>query len=83
MKKCLLLALTTVLTSAAQAQELPAKQVKWEKEDANCEAELKQGEEELSVVLTAAGQLLETETEIQVAQLPAESLRRLLGNESG
>lgn len=89
MKKYLLLALAVVLTGAAQAQELTAKQVpvavtaafqkahpaakqvKWEKEDGNYEAEFKQGVEELSVVLTAAGQLLETETEIRVAQLPA------------
>lgn len=48
-----------------------AKQVKWEKEDGNYEAAFKQGTEELSVVVTAAGKLLETETKIRVAQLPA------------
>lgn len=48
-----------------------AKGVRWEKENANYEAGYEQGEEELSVVITPTGTLLETETEIKVAQLPA------------
>ena len=48
-----------------------AKAVQWEKEDGNYEASFKQGTGEMSVVLAAAGTLLETETEITTAQLPA------------
>ncbi|MCC3160159.1 PepSY-like domain-containing protein [Hymenobacter sp. 15J16-1T3B] len=59
------------VTAAFHKAHPAAKQVKWEKEDGNYEAEFKQGAEELSVVMTADGKLLETETEIRVAQLPA------------
>ena len=48
-----------------------AKGVKWEKEDANYEASFKQGPDEMSMVFAATGTLLETETGITVAQLPA------------
>lgn len=48
-----------------------AKQVKWEKEGAYYEAGYEQGKQELSMVITPRGTLLETETEIAVAQLPA------------
>lgn len=60
-----------------------AKQVKWEKEDGNYEAEFKQGQEEMSVVFTAAGQLLETETKIRVAQLPAAVRGKLASDYAG
>ncbi|MFD2719977.1 PepSY-like domain-containing protein [Hymenobacter monticola] len=59
-----------VLATFKQAHPT-AKGVKWEKEDANYEAGYEQGEEELSVVITPTGTLLETETEMKVAQLPA------------
>ena len=89
MKTLLLLAVGTLLTAAAYAQKLPAKQVpaavvatfkkafptvtavQWEKEAANFEAGFHQGKTEMSVVITPAGTLLETETEMAVAQLPA------------
>ncbi|MBC6989660.1 MULTISPECIES: PepSY-like domain-containing protein [Hymenobacter] len=48
-----------------------AKEVKWEKEDGNYEAGFKQGKDEMSVVITPTGTLLETETELPVSQLPA------------
>ena len=48
-----------------------AKEVKWEKEDGNYEAEFEQGKAEQSALLNASGELLETETELPVAQLPA------------
>ncbi|MDQ2792659.1 MAG: PepSY-like domain-containing protein [Bacteroidota bacterium] len=47
------------------------KAVKWEKEGADYEAGFEMGKSEMSAVITAAGVLKETETEIPVAQLPA------------
>ena len=47
------------------------KTVKWEKEGADYEAGFDMGKAEMSVVITAAGVLKETETEMAVAQLPA------------
>lgn len=47
------------------------KTVKWEKEGADYEAGFNMGKSEMSAVITAAGVLKETETEMAVAQLPA------------
>ena len=47
------------------------KSVQWEKEGADFEAGFAMGKAEMSAVITAAGVLKETETEISVAQLPA------------
>lgn len=47
------------------------KEVKWEKEDANYEAEFEIGETDQSVVLDATGRILETEIEIKVVELPS------------
>ena len=47
------------------------KTVKWEKEGADYEAGFDMGKAEMSAVITAAGVLKETETEMAVAQLPA------------
>ena len=60
-----------------------AKGVKWEKEAANYEAGYEQGEEELSLVITPTGTLLETETEMPVAQLPAAVRTRLATQYAG
>ncbi|MCI1187153.1 PepSY-like domain-containing protein [Hymenobacter sp. DH14] len=58
--------------AAAFRQHFPGvKSVKWEKEGADYEAEFVQGKAEMSAVITAAGVLKETETEMPVAQLPA------------
>ncbi len=43
----------------------------WEKEGANLEAGFKQGGKTMSAVITPAGELLETETDMTAAQLPA------------
>ena len=47
------------------------KTVKWEKEGADYEAGFEMDKAEMSAVITAAGVLKETETEMPVAQLPA------------
>lgn len=59
-------------TLAAFHKSFPTgKTVKWEKEGADYEAGFDMGKAEMSAVITAAGVLLETETEMPVAQLPA------------
>ena len=46
------------------------KKAKWSKEDNNYEAEFEVNEMETSVLFDAAGNVLETETEVPVSQLP-------------
>jgi len=46
------------------------KEVKWEKEGVNFEAEFEVGETDQSVVYDASGKLIEMEVEIKVDQLP-------------
>lgn len=48
-----------------------AKEVKWEKEGSNFEAEFEIGETESSVVYDANGILVESEVEIKIEELPA------------
>lgn len=48
-----------------------AKDIKWEKEGANFEAEFETGDHEQSAVYDAAGRLVETELEISAEALPA------------
>ncbi|MDB5234838.1 MAG: hypothetical protein JWR44_1831 [Hymenobacter sp.] len=43
---------------------------KWEKEDGHFEAGFTQGGNEMSALITPAGELLETETEIRPSELP-------------
>lgn len=47
-----------------------AKVEKWQKEDANYEAEIEVGKVESSLLYDASGNLLETEVEIKVSELP-------------
>ena len=56
------------------------KTVKWEKEGADYEAGFEMGKAEMSAVITAAGALKETETELPVGQLPAPVQKALAAN---
>ena len=56
------------------------KDVDWEKEGSNFEAEFEQDENETSVVFDSNGHLLETETEIGVSSLPANIITYLKNN---
>ncbi|GAB3047393.1 PepSY-like domain-containing protein [Spirosoma pulveris] len=59
-------------TKARVARLYPGvKAVKWEKEDGNYEAELTHNGKELSLVIDANGNILETETTIALSALPA------------
>lgn len=57
--------------TALQKQFPNAKNVKWEKEDSNFEAGFTLNSTGYSVLLTASGSILETETEISADALPA------------
>jgi hypothetical protein len=58
--------------TAAFKQHFPAaKVVQWEKEGTDYEAGFRQAGAEMSALITSAGVLKETETELPVAQLPA------------
>ena len=59
------------------------KTVKWEKENGDYEAGFDMGKAEMSAVITAAGLLKETETEMAVAQLPAPVQKALAANYKG
>lgn len=56
-----------------------AKAVKWDKEGKDYEASFEQGKDELSVVFDEKGQVLETEKEIKVSELPAAVQQALKG----
>lgn len=47
-----------------------AKNVRWEKEHGNYEAEMGKGMDEISVIFNDRGTLIQTETEISVSELP-------------
>ncbi len=70
-------------TSAFKKAFPTAKEVKWEKEDANYEAGFDMGKSEMSVVYTPAGELLETETELSVDALPAAVKKALVEKYKG
>lgn len=61
-----------VVKDAFKKSYANAKEVKWEKEGANYEAEFEVGETDQSVVYDTSGHLIETEVEIKVDELPAE-----------
>lgn len=60
-----------------------AKEVKWEKEGNRYEAGFEQGKTEMSVLLSAAGELEETETEMAPSALPAPIRAALAANYKG
>ncbi len=60
------------VVKAAFAKAYPkAKEVKWNKEDADYEASFDQNKVDASVLLSADGTIKEMETEIEMSQLPA------------
>ena len=65
------------VTDAFRKNFPAVKAVKWEKEGADYEAGFDMGKAEMSAVITAAGVLKETETEMAVSQLPASVQKAL------
>ena len=60
-----------------------AKEVKWEKENGNYEAEFEVGETDYSVLIDASGNIIETEIEISVDALPANAKEYVSKNHAG
>ncbi|HXC04997.1 MAG TPA: PepSY-like domain-containing protein [Bacteroidia bacterium] len=56
---------------------------KWENENGNFEAKFHQNKTEMSVLLAADGNLLETETEIKVSELPKSVTDYIAKNKPG
>lgn len=69
--------------SAFQKQYPDAKEVKWEMENGNYEAEFEQTETDYSVLLDASGNIIETEIEISVDALPANAKEYVSQNHAG
>ncbi len=62
-----------VVKSALQKSHPNAMGLKWEKEKGNYEAGFKVGETDYSVLIDALGNILETEVEIKMDELPANA----------
>ena len=75
--------LPNAVRSAFQKQYPTAQKVKWEKEKENFEAEFKLDKTETSVLIDLQGNILETETEIAINQLPKTILDYVTTNCKG
>ncbi len=60
-----------------------AKEIKWEKEKANYEAEFEVNETDYSLLIDISGNILETEIEIKVDALPAKAKEYVSKNYAG
>lgn len=65
------------------AKQFPGVQPKWEKEEGKYEAGFEQQGQEVSVLFEADGMLVETETEIKVAELPPAGTAYIKKNYGG
>lgn len=72
-----------IIKSAFQKQYPDAKEVKWEKENGNYEAEFEVGETDYSVLIDASGNIIETEIEISNDALPANAKEYISKNYAG
>lgn len=73
----------TVVKSAFEKLYPNVKDVDWEKEDANYEAEFEVNNTETSAVFDANGKLLETEVEIKTSELPSGVMDYVSKNHAG
>ena len=72
-----------IIKSAFQKQYPDAKEVKWEKENGNYEAEFELKETEHSALFDASGNIIESEVEISSDALPANVKEYVSKNYSG
>jgi len=70
-------------TKAAFEKQYPGVQGEWDKEDSNYEVEFKQDGKEMSMVIDKDGTVVETETDIPVADLPQAAQDYMKQNYSG
>lgn len=63
----------TAVKTTLQKKYPNAKEIKWEKEKVNYEAEFNVNETDYSLLIDGSGYILETEIEIKVDELPAKA----------
>lgn len=73
----------TAVKNTLQKNYPNAKEIKWEKEKANYEAEFEVNETDYSVLIDASGNILETEVEIKIDELPANAKAYISKNYAG
>lgn len=73
----------TVVKSALQKSYPNAKEIKWEKEKDNYEAEFEVNETDYSILIDASGNIIETEIEIEIDELPANAKAYISKNYAG
>lgn len=69
--------------SALQKKFSNAQELKWEKENGNYEAGFEVAKTDYSVLINASGNILETEIEIKMAELPANAKNYVSKNYAG
>lgn len=69
--------------SALQKSYPGAKQLKWEKEKGNYEVEFEVNQTDYSLLIDASGNVLETEVEIKLDELPANAKAYIYKNHAG
>ena len=73
----------TVVKNTLQKSYPSAKEIKWEKEKANYEAEFEVNETDYSLLIDVSGNILETEVEIKIDELPAKAKEYVSKNYAG
>jgi len=73
----------TVVKNTLQKSYPNAKEIKWEKEKANYEAEFEVDETDYSLLIDVSGNILETEIEIKIHELPAKAKEYVSKNYAG
>jgi hypothetical protein len=72
-----------VVKTAFQQQFPNAKEIKWDKEDGNYEASFEMADADQSVLIDASENVLETEIEIKIAELPINTRAYIAKNYAG
>ena len=73
----------TTVKAALQKSYPNAKEIKWEKEKANYEAGFEVSETDYSLLIAVSGNILETEVEIKIDELPAKAKEYVSKNYAG
>ena len=71
------------VSKAFQTAHPDAKDISWDKEGSNYEANYKENDNSYSVVINSSGNILETESEITTADLPAGVVKYISDNYKG
>ena len=73
----------TTVKNTLQKNYPNAKELKWEKEKGNYEAEFEVNEADYSVLIDVSGNIIETEVEIKIDELPANAKAYISKNYAG